>query len=74
MKKRSVIAIAALAAMSFQVLAATPFSVTSRDISGESGWRNSRCLRDLAATVGISSAAGVEKSARRYEKFCRYGI
>ena len=35
MKKRSVIAIAALAAMSFQVLAATPFGITSQDISGE---------------------------------------
>ena len=35
MKKRSVIAITALAAMSFQVLATTPFGVTSRDISGE---------------------------------------
>ncbi len=35
MKKRSVIAIAALAAMSFQALATTPFGVTSRDISGE---------------------------------------
>ena len=35
MKKRSVITIAALTAMSFQVLAATPFSMTSRDISGD---------------------------------------
>ncbi|WP_244956334.1 hypothetical protein [Enterobacter sichuanensis] len=35
MKKHSVIAIAALTAMSFQVLAATPFSMTSPDISGE---------------------------------------
>lgn len=35
MKKRSVIAIAALAAMSFQLLAATPFGITSQDISGE---------------------------------------
>lgn len=35
MKKHSVIAIAALAAMSSQVLAATPFGITSRDIFGE---------------------------------------
>lgn len=35
MKKRSVITIAALTAMSFQVFAATSFSVTSRDISGD---------------------------------------
>lgn len=34
-EKRSVITIAALAAMSFQVLAATPSSMTSQDISGE---------------------------------------
>lgn len=35
MKKRSVITIAALTAMSFQVFAATSFSMTSRDISGD---------------------------------------
>ncbi|ELE9703069.1 kinase inhibitor [Enterobacter cloacae] len=35
MKKRNVITTAALAAISFQVLAATPFSMTSQDISGE---------------------------------------
>ena len=64
MKKRSVIAITALAAMSFQVLATTPFGVTSRDISGEK----------RLAQQQVFSTAGVEKSARRYEKFCRYGI
>lgn len=35
MKKRNVITTAALAAISFQVLAATPFNMTSQDISGE---------------------------------------
>lgn len=35
MKKRSVISIAALAAINFQVSAATAFSITSEDISGE---------------------------------------
>ncbi|MCU6356972.1 kinase inhibitor [Enterobacter quasiroggenkampii] len=35
MKKRSVITIAALTAMSFQVFAATSFSMTSQDISGD---------------------------------------
>lgn len=35
MKNRSVITIAALSAMRFQVLPATPFSMTSQDISGE---------------------------------------
>ncbi|MCE1262041.1 kinase inhibitor [Enterobacter kobei] len=35
MKKRNVIVTTALAAISFQVLAATPFSITSQDISGE---------------------------------------
>jgi hypothetical protein len=74
MKKRSVIAIAALAAMSFQVLATTPFSVTSRDISGERRWRNSRYLRVWLPRWEYLSAAGMEKSARGYEKFCRHGI
>ncbi|HDC4338527.1 TPA: kinase inhibitor, partial [Enterobacter kobei] len=35
MKKRNVIVTTALAAISFQVLAATPFSITSQDISRE---------------------------------------
>ena len=67
-EKRSVIAITALAAMSFVVSATTPFGVTSRDISGEVAqqqvFEGFGLLR-----LGIFSTAGVENPPAGNESF-----